>query len=137
MIDRKSISVRAEKRGLKDIRGRVQNELSSSAIENGLCNLFIHHTSASLIISENADPDVGHDLDTFFARIAPDGDPIYRHRDEGADDMPAHIRSVLTATSLCIPIENGRLMLGTWQGIYLYEHRERASVRKITITLLS
>lgn len=123
-------------RGLHDITGPVQQAVGSSGVSSGLCNVFVHHTSASLIINENADPDVQIDLDAFLARLVPDGDPLFRHTAEGPDDMAAHLRSVLTATSLGIPVQNGRCALGTWQGVYLWEHRHRAHQRKITVTVL-
>jgi secondary thiamine-phosphate synthase enzyme len=104
-------------------------------VGQGICHLFIHHTSASLLIQENADPDVQRDLEAFFQRLVPDGDPIFRHTAEGPDDMPAHVRCALTASSLSIPITDGRLGLGTWQGIYLWEHREHGSSRRLTITV--
>jgi secondary thiamine-phosphate synthase enzyme len=102
----------------------------------GLCTVFVHHTSASLIISENADADVRRDLDAFMARLVPDGDAIFRHTAEGPDDMPSHVRSALTQTSLGIPIARGRCDLGTWQGLYLWEHRRAAHQRRITVTLV-
>ena len=124
-------------RGIHEITDRVQHAVQISEVQDGVCTVFIHHTSASVIISENADPDVRRDLDAFFARLVPDGDPIYRHTDEGPDDMSAHVRSVLTATALTIPISDGRLDLGTWQGIYLWEHRTHPHRRKITVTAVT
>ncbi len=109
--------------------------VARSGVSTGLCHVFVHHTSASLIIQENADPDVQHDLNAFMDRLVPDGDPLFRHTAEGPDDMPAHVRSVLTATSLNIPVSGGRLALGIWQGLYLWEHRTRASGRRITVTI--
>ena len=108
-----------------------------SGVSNGLCHLFLRHTSASLLVTENADPDVRYDLEQFMSRLAPDGDPAWIHGAEGPDDMPAHIRSVLTATELTIPIRNNRLALGTWQGVYLWEHRTHPHQRRIDLTLLS
>ena len=107
-----------------------------SGITNGLCHVFVHHTSASLMFCENADPSVRRDLETFMSRIAPDGDPVYEHASEGPDDMPAHIRSVLTQTEITLPVENGRPNLGTWQGLYLWEHRHQPHRRKITVTVV-
>ena len=101
----------------------------------GLCTVFVRHTSASLLIQENADPQVARDLEAFLARLVPEGDPLYRHVAEGPDDMPAHVRAALTATSLSIPILNGALALGTWQGVYLWEHRRRASPRSLVVHL--
>ena len=121
-------------RGTIEITREVQARVATSGVGFGLCSLFIHHTSASLIISENADPDVRVDLDAFLARLVPDGDRLYRHVDEGPDDMPAHVRSVLTATSLTLPIQDGRCALGTWQGIFLWEHRHRPHRRRVTVS---
>lgn len=101
----------------------------------GICHVFIHHTSASLILSENADPQVRDDLETFMSHTVPDGDPMFKHTAEGKDDMPAHVRTVLTDSSLSIPVTDGRCQLGTWQGVYVWEHRTMAHNRKITVTL--
>jgi len=122
-------------RGALEITGRVASLVHASGIRTGLCQLFLHHTSASLMICENADPQVLRDLEVFMARLVPDGDAIFRHRDEGPDDMPAHVRTILTQVSLAIPITAGRLALGVWQGIYLWEHRVRAHTRRLTVTL--
>lgn len=121
-------------RGTYEITEHVQAEVRRSALEAGMCNLFIQHTSASLIVCENADPSVRQDLERFFGALVPDGDPMYRHDAEGPDDMPAHLRSILTQTSLNLPIHAGRLALGTWQGIYLWEHRYQKSVRNVILT---
>ena len=110
--------------------------VQQAAIGSGLCHVFVHHTSASLIISENADPSVRRDLEAFMARIAPDGTSMYEHAAEGPDDMPAHIRSVLTQTEITLPVENGVPGLGTWQGVYLWEHRHHPHCRKLTVTVL-
>ena len=122
-------------RGTYDITAEVDREVNASGIARGLAHLFVHHTSASLIICENADPAVRSDLEAFMAREVPDGDPLFRHVDEGTDDMPAHVRSVLTQTGLTVPVSGARLVLGTWQGIYLWEHRRRPHRRTLTITL--
>lgn len=122
-------------RGLRNITRQVEDGVREARVGQGICHLFIHHTSASLLIQENADPDVQRDLEAFFQRLVPDGDPIFRHTAEGPDDMPAHVRCALTASSLSIPITDGRLGLGTWQGIYLWEHREHGSSRRLTITV--
>jgi len=122
-------------RGLTEISDLVQEEVGRSTVATGLCSVFIRHTSASLLINENADPDVQRDLETAFARLAPDGDPANIHVSEGPDDMPAHTRSALTQTSLSVPVGNGRLLLGTWQGIYLWEHRHRPHVREVVVTV--
>ena len=103
---------------------------------DGLLTLFVRHTSASLLIQENADPEVRRDLERFLARLVPDGDPLFRHVEEGPDDMPAHVRAALTAVQLSVPVSGGRLALGTWQGIYLYEHRRRGHSREIALHLL-
>lgn len=118
-----------------NITGEIKRLVSASGIREGLCHLFIRHTSASLIIQENADPDVLRDLETFFANLVPENPALYRHRMEGPDDMPAHIRSVLTQTSTAVPIANRQLVLGTWQGIYLWEHRDRGSEREVYVHL--
>ena len=129
------LSIRTQGRGTIDVTSEVEPLVSKSNIKNGLCNLFIQHTSASLILCENADPDVRVDLENFMQQIVKDGDSLFRHTAEGPDDMPAHIRNVLTSSSLTIPIAKGRCLLGTWQGIYLWEHRLSAHVRKIIVTI--
>lgn len=121
--------------GLYDITANVVNWCYEQGIEQGLLTLFIRHTSASLTIQENADPDVRHDLQAYFARIAPENGP-YRHTCEGPDDMPAHIKTALTQTQLTIPVEGGRPTLGTWQGIYLFEHRKISHRRQVSVHLL-
>jgi secondary thiamine-phosphate synthase enzyme len=124
------------KRGLKEIAAEIAQWLSSQSATNGLLTVFCRHTSASLLIQENADPDVCADLEAFFARIAPEEPGRYRHEAEGRDDMPSHIRSALTQTQLSIPVESGKMVLGTWQGIYLFEHRRRAHERDIVLHFL-
>ncbi len=119
-------------RGLYEFTGTVEQQLGQTGLQTGLVTLHLQHTSASLLIQENADPEVRRDLERFFARLAPDGDPLFRHTTEGEDDMPAHIRTALTAVNLSIPIVNGRLALGTWQGIYLWEHRHQSHHRQVT-----
>lgn len=123
-------------RALLDITRRVRDWTQAQGFREGLLTLFVRHTSASLLIQENADPEVQRDLERFFARLVPDGDALFRHTDEGPDDMPAHVRSALTATQLSIPLLQGRLALGTWQGIYLWEHRLRAHRREVAVHLL-
>src|SRR4051812_8586605 len=123
-------------RGLLDITRAVVDWVAGSGVEQGLLTLFIRHTSASLLIQENADPDVHGDLDRFFAQLVPDGDALYRHREEGPDDMPAHVRATLTAVQISIPVAGGRLALGTWQGIYVWEHRLRPHRREVALHLL-
>jgi secondary thiamine-phosphate synthase enzyme len=121
---------------MQDLTARVQQIVEHAGLRGGQCTVFVHHTSASLILCENADPDVQRDLEAFAARLVPDGDPLFVHVDEGDDDMPAHVRSVLTHASLTIPIANGHCDLGTWQGIYLWEHRKAPHQRRITVTLV-
>lgn len=123
-------------RGTQAITAQVTAVLRESGIHNGLVNVFVQHTSCSLVVTENADADVRRDLETLLARLAPDGDPAWHHDTEGPDDMAAHARSVLTHTSLTIPFRNGRLQLGTWQGLYLWEHRAEPHSRQIVITIL-
>lgn len=122
-------------RGIHDLTRKVATTVAGSGVATGLCHLFVRHTSASLIITENADPDVHRDLETFLADLVPDGDPRFVHRAEGPDDMPAHVRSVLTQTHLTIPVADGRLLLGTWQGVYLWEHRTRGQRRRVVLTI--
>lgn len=129
------LNIETKGRGTYDISNEIQKVIHENNIHTGLCHLFLQHTSASLILCENADATVRTDLENFMARIAPDGDPIYRHDMEGPDDMPAHIRTILTQNSLTIPISNGRCALGTWQGVYLWEHRTAAHKRQLIITL--
>ena len=123
-------------RGLIEITRPVLDWIGEAGLQTGLLTLFVRHTSASLLIQENADPDVRGDLDRFFARLVPDGDALFRHRDEGADDMPAHVRAALTAVQLSIPLVDRHLALGTWQGIYLWEHRVRPHRREVALHLL-
>ena len=120
-------------RGLYDFSSDVRRWLRGTGIETGLLTLFIRHTSASLLIQENADPEVQADLERFFARLVPDGDRLFRHDAEGPDDMPAHVRAALTQTHLAIPIVKGEPGLGTWQGLYVYEHRAQAHRRQILL----
>ena len=119
--------------GLIDITGQVADVVSRSNTQQGLCTVFVTHTSASLLIQENADPSARQDLESWLNRLVPEHDPLYTHTLEGPDDMPAHIKSALTATSLSIPVMQGRLALGTWQGIYLWEHRHQPQRRKIIV----
>lgn len=120
-------------KGLHDVTAAVAAVVGRAGVETGLAVVFVRHTSASLIINENADPDVQRDLSAFLDRLVPEGDPLYRHVDEGPDDMPAHVKAALTASSLSIPIASGALALGTWQGLYLWEHRRRPSPRTIVV----
>ncbi len=132
----KSLNFRTCGRGTTDITAEVAQAVREAGIESGLCNVFLRHTSASLILCENAAPTVREDLETILSRLAPDGDPAYRHDDEGPDDMAAHARAVLTSNSLQIPVADGRLLLGTWQGIYLWEHRHAPQARSVVVTVL-
>ena len=129
-------SVSTKGRGIYAISNKVESWVQDQNIRSGLLTLFIPHTSASLLIQENADPDVLKDLARFFNRLVPDGDPLYDHQAEGPDDMPAHIRSALTQTQLSIPIRNKEMALGIWQGIYLFEHRVHPHTRKVLLHLL-
>jgi secondary thiamine-phosphate synthase enzyme len=131
-----SFSVSTSGRGTTDITSQVARVVRAAEVDAGLCNVFIHHTSASLIVCENADPSVRSDLERFARRLVPDGDPLFEHTAEGPDDMPAHVRSVLTQTSLTLPVSGGRLALGTWQGVYLWEHRLASHRRQITVSVL-
>lgn len=123
-------------RGFTEITSAVRDAVAASGVDTGVATVFVQHTSCSLLIGENADPTVRGDMERFFARLVPDGDPLFRHDAEGPDDMPAHIRSVLTGASLSVPVHGGRPMLGTWQGVYLYEHRTEPHRRKVIITTM-
>ncbi|MBU0500562.1 MAG: secondary thiamine-phosphate synthase enzyme YjbQ [Gammaproteobacteria bacterium] len=136
MAYQESITLATHGRGTRDINGEVARIVASSGIETGICHLFLHHTSASLILCENADPSVRSDLETILRRLAPDADPSYSHTLEGPDDMSAHVRSILTQVELSIPVSRGRLALGTWQGIFLYEHRTHSHRRTVTATVI-
>lgn len=127
--------VRTRGRGLTEVTDRVRRAVDDSGVEVGTACVFLHHTSASLTFSENADPDVLRDLETFLGDLAPDGDPRYRHTAEGPDDMSAHVRTMLTRTSVTVPIVGGRCALGTWQGLYLWEHRAQPHERTLSITV--
>jgi secondary thiamine-phosphate synthase enzyme len=128
--------VSARGQGLTEITAEVQEIVSGSGMGDGLCTVFIPHTSASLVLQENADPSARADLERWLVRLVPEGDPAYTHTSEGADDMPAHIKAALTATSVAIPVSRGRLTLGTWQGIYLWEHRRGRSRRRIVVQIV-
>jgi len=127
--------IQPEHRGLNEITQRVAEIVSRSGVESGLCTVFIRHTSASLTIQENADPTAADDLERWLDRLVPEGDSLYRHTAEGPDDMPAHIKAALTATTLTIPFFDRSLVLGTWQGIYLWEHRHRPSTRRVVVCI--
>jgi len=131
----RALSVRAPRRGLHEITEAVAEAVGKSRVETGVCNLFIRHTSASLIIQENYDPSARRDLEAFLDRLVPEGAPWITHTLEGPDDMPSHIKSVLTQVSLTIPVQGGKLALGTWQGIYLWEHRDSPTPREIVVSV--
>lgn len=131
-----SLSINTAGRGSIEVTDQVAAIVQASGVDTGICQIFIRHTSASLMITENAAPAVRADLETLLARFAPDGDPDYQHDDEGADDMAAHARSVLTGSGTSIPVGNRRLLLGTWQGIYLFEHRVRPHRRELVVTVI-
>lgn len=132
----KLLTVSTAGKSLAKVTSKIQAIVTESGIQTGLCTLFLRHTSASLVIQENTDPDVLEDLENFFAKLVPEDSQRYIHSTEGPDDMPAHIRTVLTHTSEQIPINNGRLVLGTWQGIYIWEHRQRSHSRELVIHIL-
>ena len=136
MYRAKELTVATRGRGFYDITDEVQRAVAESGAQEGLCTVFLHHTSASLLLCENADPDVRKDLEAFFARLVKDGDPLFRHDAEGPDDMPAHVRTVLTQNSISVPIKGGKANLGTWQGLYVYEHRTAANTRAVVISYL-
>ncbi len=136
MIFQSSFSVDTRGRGSVLIQGQVEACVAEAGVGTGICLIFVQHTSASLMLCENADPEVRADLERFMARLAPDGDPLFRHVDEGPDDMPAHVRSVLTGSSLTVPVSAGRCALGVWQGIYLWEHRSAPHRRHVSVTVL-
>jgi secondary thiamine-phosphate synthase enzyme len=126
------VTIQTQGKSLHKVTAQVQAVVAAAKVQTGLCTLFLRHTSASLLIQENADPDVLADLETYFAKLAPEG-PYYRHSTEGPDDMPAHLRTALTQTTETIPIGRGRLLLGTWQGIYIWEHRQQGSRRELVV----
>lgn len=136
MIRQTSLTVATQGRGSYEITDAIARFVADAGIETGLCHVFVHHTSASLMLCENADPTVRRDLEAFMARLVPDGDDLFQHQDEGPDDMPAHVRTVLTQTGLSLPVTGGRCALGTWQGVYLWEHRTAPHRRRVTLTVL-
>ena len=131
----KRLRIQAPRRGLCDITEQVARAVEESGVASGMCNVFVQHTSASLIISENADPTARADLEVFLDKLVPEDAPFYRHTLEGSDDMPSHIKSVLTSVSLSVPVARAALALGTWQGIYLWEHRDQAPARGIIVSV--
>ena len=136
MIVQNSLHVSTHGRGTYNITAEIARVVRESAIRTGICHCFIRHTSASLVLCENAEPQVRRDLESFMARLVPDGDPLFDHNDEGPDDMPAHVRSILTKMDLTLPVRDGDCALGTWQGVYLYEHRARPHRRQVLLTIL-
>jgi secondary thiamine-phosphate synthase enzyme len=131
----RKLRIRAPRRGLQLITAEVERVVAESGVQGGLCHVFLQHTSASLTIQENADPTARADLEAFLDRLAPEDEPYYRHTTEGPDDMPSHIKSALTGVSLTIPVADGSLALGTWQGVYLWEHRDHPSPRSIVVSV--
>lgn len=134
-VFQESFTVATDGRGTIDVTALVTPIVTASGVVTGTCHVFAHHTSASLMLCENADPAVRVDLETFMRRIAPDDDPDYIHTAEGPDDMPAHVRSILSGSELTVPVTQGKCALGTWQGVYLWEHRTAAHTRRITVTV--
>jgi secondary thiamine-phosphate synthase enzyme len=135
MVFQDKFTVATRGRGTCLITAEIQNRVAQSGVKTGMCNVFLHHTSASLILCENADPDVRSDLERFMERLVPDGDPLFAHMAEGPDDMPAHIRNMLTSSEMTFPVTSRRCDLGTWQGLYLWEHRTSAHQRHLTVTV--
>ena len=135
MIVQKEIDVMTEGRGTYDITQKLQQAVRQSGIDTGLCHVFIRHTSASIILCENADPEVRSDLERYMAKYVPDGDDIFQHVMEGQDDMPAHVRTILTQSDISIPVSRGQCRLGTWQGAFLWEHRMSGFLRRLTVTI--
>ncbi|MCH8158944.1 MAG: YjbQ family protein [Proteobacteria bacterium] len=135
MISQEELVVATQGRGTYDLSARVQDLVAASGIKMGMCHVFIRHTSASLMLCENADPSVRLDLETFMSKQVPDGDPMFTHTAEGPDDMPAHVRSILTQSDLNLPVSAGQCALGTWQGIYLWEHRHAPHTRHVVVTV--
>lgn len=135
MVVQKTINVRTPGRSSLEITDDINKLVQESGVEQGICNVFVMHTSASLMLCENADPTVRSDLERFMQRLAPDGDPVFKHTTEGLDDMPAHVRTVLTDSHLGLPVNHGMCVLGTWQGIYLWEHRAQPHDRKVMVTI--
>ena len=135
MTFQRVISRRTDGRGTSELTAAIDDVVGASGVVTGLCHVFVQHTSASLIVCENADPTVRSDMERFLARLVPDGDTLFDHTLEGPDDMPAHVRSILTQVELTLPVSGGRCALGTWQGVYLYEHRRHAHTRRIVVTV--
>jgi secondary thiamine-phosphate synthase enzyme len=136
MIHQQTLEFRTRGRGTEEVTAELQRAVGASGIRTGVATVFLQHTSASLVLCENADPDVRRDLEMLLARLAPDADPAYLHDTEGPDDMAAHARTVLTSSSLTLPVSGGRLALGTWQGLYLYEHCSAPHTRSLVVTVM-
>lgn len=136
MVVTHELTITTRARGFVELTAELHALVRASALRVGICAVWIRHTSASLLVCENADPQVLRDLERFMQRLVPDGDPLFQHVEEGADDMPAHVRAVLTNTDLSLPIRAGRLALGTWQGVLLWEHRLRGHERRLDVTLM-
>ena len=136
MLHQQQLRFSTTKRGTYNITQQIIETIEKSGIKDGICHIFIQHTSASLILCENADKTVREDLNAYMAKLVKDGDSAYKHKDEGADDMAAHIRTVLTQSSLSIPVQKGKCALGIWQGIFLWEHRTKAHKRNIAVTIM-
>ena len=136
MAHRESFVVRTRGRGTIDVTSRVQEVVARAGVAEGLATVFVHHTSASLLIGENADPQVRRDLEAFLSRLVPDGDALFEHTDEGPDDMPAHVRTALTLTSIALPVAKSKCDLGTWQGLYLWEHRHAPHERRVSVVVV-
>jgi secondary thiamine-phosphate synthase enzyme len=135
MITQQELHISTQGRGTYDLTTQVQEAVAASGVRTGICSVFVRHTSASLMLCENADPAVMQDLETFMQNLVPDGNPMFTHTDEGPDDMPAHVRSILTQSDLNLPIARGQCALGTWQGVFLWEHRYAAHTRKVLLTI--
>ena len=136
-VFQRSLSIQTTGQGLHNISRDIESLVNESGVEAGLCNVFVQHTSCSLVIQENADPTARVDLENWINRLAPEDDPLYTHTIEGSDDMPAHLKAAITKTSEQIPVIDGALGLGTWQGLYLWEHRHRSHSRKLVVTILT
>lgn len=135
MVFQNKLTFSTHGRGTTAITAAIQEQVRSSGVRTGLCHVFLQHTSASLVLCENADPDVRSDLDRYMARLVQDGDPLFEHTDEGPDDMSAHIRTIISGSDLTLPVSNGQCDLGTWQGLYLWEHRTAGHRRRLTVTV--
>ena len=135
MYSQEKLQIATKGRGSYNVTDEIQRVVERSGVDVGLCHVFLSHTSASLMLCENADPAVRQDLETFLAHLIPDGDPMFIHQDEGPDDMPAHLRTILTHSDLTIPVRDGACALGTWQGIFLCEHRTHAHQRRLVVTV--